>query len=155
MPRNIFREDQWWLSTSKAKEALARDVPGVPLNNSPVRHWLQRIFAPSYGKFCAFLRFYWAAKLGYSGSEKAVVDYVSCSPDVKIPRTCHLAQASNSLHLLLYVNFEQLVDQGEGQVSEHVARRRFREHTSYVKARMASAYDASHLLLGFERDLFG
>ena len=40
--------------------------------------------------------------------------------------------------------------QGEGQVSEHVARRRFREHTSYVKARMASAYDANHLLLGFE-----
>lgn len=96
-----LEEDQWWLSTSKAKEALARDVPGVPLNNSPVRHWLQRIFAPSYGKFCAFLRFYWAAKLGYS----------------------------------------------EGQVSEHVARRRFREHTSYVKARMASAYDASHLLV--------
>jgi len=49
-----LEEDQWWLSTSKAKEALARDVPGVPLNNSPVRHWLQRIFAPSYGKFCSF-----------------------------------------------------------------------------------------------------
>ena len=83
--RKICREDQWWLSTSKAKEALARDVPGVPLNNSPVRHWLQRIFAPSYGKFCSFLRFYWAAKLGYSDSEKYVADYASPFPDVKLP----------------------------------------------------------------------